>query len=225
MRITWKGLLGIVAGAFILGSTISVAAQDSTPTPDGGSSAESEERDGPKLGLRRGLHGPGKHAIRSEAVLPPLEDGGEFRTVRTDQGRLERIDGSTLVIAEEDGTEVTVPVQDDTRIRREREEAELSDLEVGDHVHTVRVKEGSGDFVTEGIHAVSAERYAELEERRAEFAERIEACREDPDAEDCPRRPRGPRGGRGFGPPGQMGEMGDVDAAPVPAPNGEAAAA
>jgi hypothetical protein len=74
-----------------------------------------------------------------------------------------------------------VTVTDETDIRRDREEAEIDDLEVGDHVRTHQMKEGDGDFVTEHVGAISAEQYAEMEAQR-------QACEDDPSAENCGRR-------------------------------------
>lgn len=201
MRISGKSALGLVVGGVILGSIVSVAAQE-TPAPTPG--AEVAPR--PKM---HGLHHGGpKGAIRSESVYPGV-DGGPVRTVRTDSGTLSKVDGNTLTISEADGKTVEVEVADATRIMRDGAEAKLADLEEGDHVTTVRTKEGDAAFTTEAVRAVSAERYAELEAQRA-------ACRENP--ETCPHPGRG-FGHRGWGPaPGPAGLPGDA----VPAPAGTA---
>jgi hypothetical protein len=191
VQISKKMLLGLVLGAAVVGSMGSVVAQtgdDPSPPP----SAEADEERGARFhGGPGGRHGPGGKAIRSEAVVPPAEEGGEFRTVRTDSGTLESIDGNTLTIAEEDGEKVEVTITDDTDIRRDREEAEAGDLEEGDHVRTHRVKEGDGEYVTKHVGALSAERYAELQQQR-------QACEDDPSAENC--GPKFRHRMRGFGP-------------------------
>jgi len=181
-------LLGLVLGAAVVGSIGSVAAQ--TDEPSESPSAEVERApDGPK-----GLHfhgGPGHgKALRTTAVLEPEEEGGEFRTVQSYSGTLESIEGNTLTIAMADGEKAEVTVNDDTDIRREREEAEIGDLKVGDHVRTHQMKEGDGEFVTEHVGAVSAEQYAEMEAQR-------QACEDDPSDENCGRRFHRFRGGPG----------------------------
>ncbi|MEX0875153.1 MAG: hypothetical protein WD646_07700 [Actinomycetota bacterium] len=174
MQISRKMLLGLVLGAAVVGSMGSVAAQsgdDPSPSP----SAEVEK--GVHFMGGHG-HGRGGKAIRSESVLPPAEEGGEFRTLRTDSGTLDSIDGNTLTIAEEDGEKVEVTITDDTDVRRDGEEAGAGDLEEGDHVRTHRVKEGDGEYATEHVGALSAEKYAEMEAQR-------QACEDDPSADNC----------------------------------------
>lgn len=197
MRISKVQLAGLLVGAMLLGGVGSVTAQeeapDDPPAVEDGERLEGHRR--PGKGRR---HHPGMRAIRSEAVLPTSEDG-VFRTVRTDRGELAEIDGRVLVIDEADGETVRVPVDDDTRIHEDGEEASLDDLAEGDHVFALRAKEdGDADFVTEVVKALSAERFEELQDRIEDRRARMEACREEPDAEDCERPRRGP-GGPGFG--------------------------
>ncbi len=188
MQISRKMLIGLVLGAAVVGSVGSVAAQTDDPSPS--PSAEVERAPGEGMGF--GPHGPGHgKAIRSTAVLEPEEEGGEFRTVQTYSGTIESINGSTLTIAQADGQKAGVGVTDDTDIRRDGEEAELGDLKVGDHVRTHQMKEGDGEFVTEHVGALSAEKYAEMEQQR-------QACEDDPSADNC-----GPRFHR-FGGPGAV---------------------
>lgn len=189
MQISRKMLIGLVLGAAVVGSIGSVAAQ--TDEPSSSPSAEIEKAPGTRKGFGHGGPGHGK-AVRSTAVLEPEEEGGEFRTVQSYSGTLEAIDGNTLTIAMADGEKAEVAVGDDTQIRRDREEAELGDLEVGDHVRTHQMKEGDGEFVTEHVGAISAEQYAEMEAQR-------QACEDDPSAENCGRRFRGGRRASGPG--------------------------
>ena len=192
VQISRKMLIGLVLGAAVVGSIGSVAAQ--TEEPSETPSAEVEKAPGE---FRRGHGGPGRHgkALRSTAVLEPAEEGGEFRTVQTYSGTLEAIDGNMLTIEMADGETAEVAVNNDTDIRRDTEDAELSDLEVGDHVRAHQLKEGDGAFVTEHVGALSAERYAEMEEQR-------QACEDDPSAENCRPRFRMRRGGPGMAEPG-----------------------
>jgi hypothetical protein len=137
---------------------------------EGDSNAEPKARAG-RLGGPRGL----KRAIRGEAVVPKREGEG-FNKVKFDRGVLERVDGSTLVIKEDDGATVEVPTSDETEIHRDGEAAELGDLRAGDHVSANQVDEGDG-YVTRFVRAVSTERFAELEQKREECKENPMQCR------------------------------------------------
>lgn len=191
MRIGRLQLLTLVLGGVLVGGMVSAGAQEETEPVQ-------ETR------FARPHRGPLKGAMRAQFVLPPNDDG-EIRTVRMDRGVLQSVNGRTLVIEQEDGTVVEIPVSEDTRIRRDGSEASTGDLAAGDHVHTVRERIGDEQFTTRAVRAISAERYAELEARRAEHRELREACEENP--EECP-HPR--RGRRGFGPGGPDGASFDL---------------
>ena len=150
MKLTWTRGLALVIGGIVLGSMVSVAAQDG-PAPE----SKGERRN---VGSR-GHHGFGPHgALRSESVVPNREG---FVTVRTDRGELIAIDGEALRIRQADGHEVVVTASGDTRFRRDGADATLADLKVGDQVHTERTKT-DGAFTTRSVRAMSPERYAEM---------------------------------------------------------------
>jgi hypothetical protein len=162
-------LAAVMAGVVVLGGSVFVATQQLAAAPDGGDTIalaqDSATGDGsPADGPRR--HGPGgfPKAIRGEVVVPEREGDG-YTTVRFDRGILARVDGTTVVIDEPDGTTVEVPTDDDTRVYRDGESAELSELVAGDHVATMRVKEGDA-FVTKGVRAISPEQWEDGQERR-----------------------------------------------------------
>ena len=200
MRIGKVQLVALVIGGAVAGSTLSVTAQEGTK-PRG-------ERP------HKAAFGPMHHAIRSEAVLPPATEGGAFRTVRTNRGVLSSVDGSTLVIDQEDGKTARVAVQDGTRISRDGERAELSDLAKGDHVFTLEEKAGDAAFTTRGVQAISPARWAEMQERRERCRANPEQCRD----QMRKQREPGPRGDeppaaepRSDGPPAvRPGRLGGV---------------
>ena len=64
-------------------------------------------------------------------MVVPAREGDGYTTVRFDRGIVERVDGSTVVIKEDDGTSVEIPTTDETRVNRDGEDAELSDLQDG----------------------------------------------------------------------------------------------
>jgi hypothetical protein len=78
---------------------------------------------------------------------------------------IERVEGSMVVIKEDDGTTIEVPTSDETRIRRDGERANVADLRAGDHVRTMRIDVGDG-LVTRAVQALSPERWQELDQRR-----------------------------------------------------------
>jgi hypothetical protein len=173
-----RNVSALIVGALVIGA-ISYAGANAVTSPDEGALLTQSENGGstsPKV-RQQGMRGPhGKRgAIRSEAVVPKREGEG-FNKVKFDRGVLERVEGTTLVIKEADGTTVEIPTSDETRIHRDGEEAELGDLEAGDHIAANQVDEGEG-FVTKHVSAVSTERYAELEQRREECRENPAECR------------------------------------------------
>lgn len=184
MKLSWRTGIALAIGGIMLGGSLSAVAQDDE-TPVGGERVKMMHG-GP------GAHGGpmGKGLVRSEALVEGEEDG-TFNTLRHDRGIVTAIDGNTITFDEADGRSVEVTVDEDTRIGRDHEEAEIGDIEVGDHVGVHRVREGDdGDFVTKHVMAISAERYEEMEAAR-------EACTDDDQATECERpmhRRRGPGG-------------------------------
>jgi hypothetical protein len=148
--------LGAAAGA------ASVAFADPTPTPtptpSGSASAtpKDERPDGEK-GDRRGLRGHGKfaerkggphlfggRALHGEAVVK--DEDGKFVTILSQRGEVTEVDGDSVTLKSEDGFTRTYTVNDDTRIRHNHDEAELSDVKVGENAAVVAEK--SGDSAT-----------------------------------------------------------------------------
>jgi hypothetical protein len=149
-----------------------VLAQDAQGTQDAQEQSDEQETPGDRPGRP---HSGFPGAIRGELTVH-ARDGDGFADVRFDRGILDRVDGTTIVITEDDGTTVEIPTTDDTRIGRDGEKATLEDLQAGDHVSAFRVDEGDG-FVTKGVRAVSPERWAEYEAKREECREQPVRCR------------------------------------------------
>jgi hypothetical protein len=101
--------------------------------------------------------------IRGEGVV--ARPDGTFPTVQINRGILSSVDGTTLVISEADGTTQRVDTTADTRVRRDGKRASLSDLQPGDHVSTLAVKDGDG-FVTKFVRAFSPEMWQKHESMR-----------------------------------------------------------
>jgi hypothetical protein len=167
-----KRHLGVLmASTVIVGGTAFVATQQLAATPADGDTVTLAQNDGSSEGERH--HGPGgfPRAIRGEMVVPAREGDG-YATVRFDRGIVERVDGSTVVIEEDDGTSVEIPTTDETRVNRDGEDAELSDLQAGDHVAAFRVKDGDA-FVTKGIRAISPEQWEDGQDHRDGMRDRM----------------------------------------------------
>lgn len=173
----------LIVGALVVGAISYAGANALTSSGEGAlltqsdDGTQSDTKAEPKARIgRQGPRGRGmKRAIRSEAVVPK-RDGEGFNNVKFDRGVLERVDGSTLVVKEADGTTVEIPTSEETKINRDGEESGLSALEEGDHVAASQVDEGDG-FVTKFVRAVSAERFADLEQKREECKENPMECR------------------------------------------------
>ncbi|HYZ92609.1 MAG TPA: hypothetical protein VFA34_09490 [Actinomycetota bacterium] len=182
-----RHLGSILVGALVVGGIAYVGAneltrpesvalaQDSLDVPPGDepqAQAQDQER------TQRPKHPGLRRAIRGELVVPG-ETEGTFQNVRIDRGVVERVNGATVVIKEDDGTTVEIPTTDETAIRRDGENASVGDIKAGDHAMALRVEEA-----TKRIRAFSPERWQEMEQRR-------EQCRANP--QECKRGPRGRR--------------------------------
>jgi len=67
-------------------------------------------------------------------------------TFAVDHGTISAIGGGTISVKEKDGRTVTLKTTDETRVRKDREPATLTDLKVGDEV-VVMSRLESGSFV------------------------------------------------------------------------------
>jgi len=68
----------------------------------------------------------------TNGVLHVQNKEGDEETIRIDQGKVKGVDSDSIVLTENDGSEVTVKVDDDTQILgKPGEETSLDDLEVG----------------------------------------------------------------------------------------------
>ncbi len=180
MRIGKPHLGTLIVGTLAVVGISYVGAQTMIPSGDDVVLAQQEGQDDPQgqKGRPGGKHRPGMHgAIRGEFVIRG-EQEGTFNTVKIDRGVVERVDGTTVVIKEDDGTVVEVPTSADTKVARDGETVELSALKAGDHVFANRIDQGEG-FVTRGVRAFSPERWAEMEQRREACRADREQCRAD----------------------------------------------
>lgn len=158
----WQMAVIVVAGV-ALGSTLSVAAQESPRASGKPQQPPGHKMDGPHAAFRAELALPGK-------------DGGPVFHVRMDRGVLKAVDGSNIVITTPEG-DVTVPTSSVTKVSRDGAQATLSDLKAGDHVMTHRSDEG-GSMATRHVKAISPERFAEHQATREKCKSDPAACRD-----------------------------------------------
>jgi hypothetical protein len=95
-----------------------------------------------------GPMGAGGPPVHSEAVVPN-QAGTGFDTVTMDNGKFKSLSGNQLTITEGTDTtvykDVTIAVPDGSKVYRNRNAAQLSDLKDGDHVRVMQSP--SGTFV------------------------------------------------------------------------------
>lgn len=114
-----------VAGALVVGG-VAVAQDDSSGSGQGSQQAGKNARPPgpPPSGMIMPLKGLtyGEFHVRTKS--------GEDETIRVDQGKVSAVTDSSITVTENDGNEVTIAVDEDTRVLgRPGSELELSDLE------------------------------------------------------------------------------------------------
>ncbi|HEY1688944.1 MAG TPA: hypothetical protein VGF95_08785 [Solirubrobacteraceae bacterium] len=106
-------------------------------------------------------NGPGK-AGQQQQGPPPLglpmqeltyaqlhvEHKGQAQTIRLDQGKVVSVSESSITISENDGSEVTIPVDEDTKVQgRPGAKTELSDLKAGQVVDVCSPEGGTAKTI------------------------------------------------------------------------------
>lgn len=92
------------------------------------------------------------HRVVHSETKVQTDDG--FALVIRDHGEITAVDGSRVTIKRLDGETVTVAAGEDTRIRRNGEQATVSDLKPGDRAAIVQIDRG-GARVVRAIRAFS----------------------------------------------------------------------
>lgn len=128
-----------LAAGFVGAVAMAAAAFAQTPTPGAGDTEGAGRKE--KM-LDRLVH--------SESLVQA--DDGSFVTRIIDHGDVTSVDGNSVTIKRLDGQSVTVTAGQDTKIRRNGEEAALSALKAGDRARIAQIK--SGDTTT--VRAIRA---------------------------------------------------------------------
>jgi hypothetical protein len=151
-RPRWR--LAIVAGALIILSTVGVGLAQAAPAPAVPSASVAEAAPpllGERLRERVGERGPGRlgrHLVHGTVTFVGRD--GELVTLQFDHGTVSAIGDDTVTIAEAGGASETVATTAETRVRKDRKPAKLTDLAVGDEVFVVSVVDG-GTATARGI--------------------------------------------------------------------------
>ncbi len=150
------------AGA-LTGATMALAADGQASAPvhsERGAKDGHGNGQGPGHGPGEMREGPGGPLLHSEGVAEDAE--GNFITVRMQHGEVTAVAATSLTVKSTDGYTSTYVIDDQTRLEREGDEGAP---EVGDLVH-VRATVDGGTATAVGVHALSPEKAAALQERR-----------------------------------------------------------
>jgi hypothetical protein len=159
------GIAGVAAAPSKNSSSASKSAKSKKSSSKDTARNRAQRRGGPG-GPRIAFRGPGIH---SEMVVPN-QDGTGFDTVIMDSGRVESVEGNTITVKQ--GTDKAtwktqaIDVGAEAKVVRNHDDAKVSDIKAGDHVHIVRGPRGNS------VHAVDEATRKAMEERRAQFGGR-----------------------------------------------------
>ena len=130
-----------VAAALVVGGV--AAAQSNSNGGSGG--AKPGQSDGPPPGPpAMGIAMPGL----TNGVLHVQNKEGDEETIRIDQGKVKNVGSDSLALTENDGSEVTVKVDDDTQILgKPGQETSLGDLEIGQQVSASGPEDGAAKAI------------------------------------------------------------------------------
>jgi hypothetical protein len=146
---TAAAVLGVGAVAATSVAT-SVAFADPTPTPSSSATAKPDGDRTDRAGkgeshrkLRDGrLARLGGRALHGEFVVKDKD--GKFVTLLSQRGEVTAVDSGSITLKSEDGFTKSYTVNDDTKVRRNHDQAEIGDVKVGDKAAVVAVKDGDG---------------------------------------------------------------------------------
>lgn len=89
-----------------------------------------------------------RHLVHAEATLDLPERG--LTTFALDHGTITAVSATSVALKAADDSSVTVQADAETKVRKERQKAALSDLAIGSEVFVLSVKEG-GTFVARHV--------------------------------------------------------------------------
>jgi hypothetical protein len=136
-----KTITAITAGTALLGTGLYVAVPAGATEPRTAPSASPSDKRDKREHRRWQGDGPGhmrtpmaRRAWRGVHGQATVRRGGEFVETAWQRGEITAISGSTLTVRSEDGVSWQWTANGGTRVRKNRDTAELSALAVGDQV-------------------------------------------------------------------------------------------
>jgi hypothetical protein len=142
-------------GAVAVAATAFGQTGGATPSP-----SDHPNRPGHKMGRRNLVHSESKVQV----------DGG-FALVIVDRGEVTAVSGRTVTIKRADGESVSATAGDDTKVRRNGEDAQVSTLKAGDRGEIVQV-ERDGARTVRAIRAFSKDFQPKDHPRRGPMRQR-----------------------------------------------------
>lgn len=135
--------IGTVALAGAIGAGLAYADPDPTPTvnPSATPSASPTDKADRKDKADKDRRHPGllRRALHGEVTLR----GEKHRVVVFQRGVVETVSASAITVKSEDGFTGSYLLNAETRVRKEKQEATLSDVEPKDRVRVLATKDGS----------------------------------------------------------------------------------
>jgi hypothetical protein len=97
---------------------------------------------GAQSNSQSGSQGPGGHPAGPPPLGPPMkgltyaefhvQKNGEAQVIRLDQGKIASVDETSITLTENDGSSVTIPLDEDTKVlAKPGEDSTVDDLSVG----------------------------------------------------------------------------------------------
>lgn len=122
-----------LTGAAVAVGAAGIASSAAADQPSGQHGAAAQQRQARGLGLGRLLHG--------DAVV---KKGDQVLTVQRQRGEATAVSDNSITVKSEDGFEATYAIDQNTKVRKARQQAAASDIKTGEIVRVTGVKEGDG---------------------------------------------------------------------------------
>ena len=132
------GAAAAVAVALTGGIGATIASAD-TPSPTPSVSPTTSPSTGSKDKADKKHRSLQARALHGEVTLA----GKKHRVVDFQRGAVEKVSGTSLTVRSADGFTATYVVDAQTKVRKDKTEAQIADVEVGDKVRVVAPQDGS----------------------------------------------------------------------------------
>jgi hypothetical protein len=128
----------------LVGVGAGIASADPDPTPSANPTARTTtasptEKAGQRADVNRRQNGLLRRALHGEATL----GGHQQRVVVFQRGIVEAVIATSMTLRSEDGFTATYVLDSETRVRKQRQPATVSDIRTTDEVRVLATKDGS----------------------------------------------------------------------------------